>query len=117
MKKVLGKIFTVTLSLIGFCSFLFAVSTFASYYIDAFGYTFYSNKVVRDAYVFGVIASLLTAFMIALMVAAIRSNNQRTSVILNFISVSNILISCFVRQLSFSGLCMLSSLKALRPGL
>lgn len=93
MKKAFGKIFTLILSLISFGAFLFALSTFASYYIDPLGYTYHSNKVVRDACVFGVIALLLTAFMITLIIVAIRSKKRRTVIILNSVLAASIVLS------------------------
>lgn len=93
MKKAFGKILTLILSLISFGAFLYAISTFASYYIDPLGYTYHSNKVVRDACVFGVIALLLTAFMITLIIVTIRSKKRRTVIILNSILAASIVLS------------------------
>ena len=101
MKKVLGKILTIILSLISFGTFLLAISTFASYYIDALGYAYHSNKVVRDAYVFIAIALLLSVLVITLITVAIRSKKRHTAIIANSMLAANILLSFFAFFIGF----------------
>ena len=81
MKKVFGKILTLILSLISFGTLLHALSIFASYYIDALEYTYHSDKVIRDAFVFSIIAVLLIAFVLALIIVALISKNKLTGII------------------------------------
>ena len=89
MKKVFNKIFTLILSVISLVAFLNALSIFASYYIDALGYEYHSDKVVHDAYAFGIIAVLLIAFVLALIIVALISKNKLTGIISKLFLLNN----------------------------
>ena len=93
MKKVFNIIFTLILSVISLVTFLNALSIFASYYIDALGYAYHSDKVVHDAYVFGIIAALLIIFVLTLIILAIFSKNKRTGIVSKFILVAIFILS------------------------
>ena len=102
MKKVFNKIFTLILSVISLGTFLTALSIFASYYIDAFGYAYHSDKVVYDAYVFGIIAVLLIVFVLTLIILAIFSKNKRTGIVSKFILVAIFILSICAFLVGFS---------------
>ena len=77
MKKALGIISIITLSLFSLAAFLLGTSTFASYYIDALGFMYHSDGVVRDVCIFLSIVSILFVALIIIIVKAIRAKDGR----------------------------------------